>query len=60
MDSETLIKKADDLTDLVTLPKELAPIKPLIKPAKKVGEKMGDFISDVIDDIVDLFTDSKD
>ena len=60
MDSETLIKKADDLTDLVTLPKELAPIKPLIKPAKKVGEKMGDFISDVIDNIVDLFTDSKD
>lgn len=60
MDSETLIKKADDLTDLVTLPKELAPIKPLIKPAKKVGEKMGDVISDVIDDIVDLFTDSED
>ena len=60
MESETLIKKADDLTDLVTLPKELAPIKPLIKPAKKVGEKMGDFISDVIDDIVDLFTDSED
>ena len=60
MDSETLIKKADDLTDLVTLPKELAPIKPLIKPAKKVGEKLGDFISDAIDGIVDLFTDSKD
>ena len=60
MESETLIKKADDLTDRVTLPKELAPIKPLIKPAKKVGEKMGDFISDVIDDIVDLFTDSED
>lgn len=57
MDSETLIKKADDLTDLVTLPKELAPIKPFIKPAKKVGEKLGDFISDAIDDIVDLFTD---
>ena len=60
MDSETLIKKADDLTDWVTLPTELAPIKPLIKPAKKVGEKMGDVISDVIDDIVDLFTDSED
>ena len=39
MDSETLIKKADDLTDLVTLPKELTPIKPLIKPAQKVGKK---------------------
>ena len=60
MDSKTLIKKADDLTDLVTLPKELAPIKPLIKPAQKVGKKMGDVISDVIDDIVDLFTDSED
>ena len=60
MESETLIKKVDELKDLITLPKELAPIKPLIKPAKKVGEKMGDFISDVIDDIVDLFTDSKD
>lgn len=60
MDSETLIKKADDLTDLVTLPKELAPIKPFIKPAQKVGNKLGDFLSDVIDDIVDLFTDSED
>lgn len=57
MESETLIKKVDELKDLITLPKELAPIKPFIKPAKKVGEKLGDFISDAIDDIVDLFTD---
>ena len=56
MESETLIKKVDELKDLITLPKELAPIKPFIKPAKKVGEKLGDFISDAIDDIVDLFT----
>ena len=60
MESETLIKKADDLTDLVILPKELAPIQSLLKPAKKVGGKLGDVISDVIDDIVDLFTDSED
>lgn len=60
MESETLIKKFDELTDSIPLPKELAPIQPLLKPAKKVGEKMGDFISDVIDDIVDLFTDSED
>lgn len=60
MESETLIKKADDLTDLVALPKELAPIKPFIKPAQKVGNKLGDFLSDVIDDIIGLFTDSED
>ena len=57
MESETLIKKVDELKDLITLPKELAPIKPFIKPAKKVGEKLGDFISDAIDGIVDLFMD---
>ena len=60
MESETLIKKFDELTDSIPLPKELAPIKPFIKPAQKVGNKLGDFLSDVIDDIVDLFTDSKD
>ena len=57
MESETLIKTVDELKDLITVPKELAPIKPFIKPAKKVGEKLGDFISDAIDGIVDLFMD---
>lgn len=57
MESETLIKTVDELKDLITLPEELAPIKPLLKPAKKVGEKLGDYISDAIDGIVDLFTD---